>query len=1057
MREVNLHRFEDALTSTFRRYLFTKNLVADNQPELRNAFWSQLQSRDFFTREPMVSAIPAYETSLCIRELVGGSSPPNLHRRLLDVNTSEIDLDRKLYQHQVESIGKVQLGRNIIVATGTGSGKTECFLLPILDDALKNPGPGVRAIIVYPLNALANDQLDRLRALLRNIPEITFGRYTGDTPWNMDGVGDRDRAEILRPNERFTREHIRQEPPHILLTNFAMLEYLLLRPGDNPIFKQRPLRYIVLDEAHTYSGAQGIEVSLLMRRLRESYRSSKLQFILTSATLSDANEESRREVAIFGEKLTGNQFDDSDVLLGAISNPFATCKGSPVSIDRYIAALPSEAAFNDWLVGLEDIVTLRDLVSNCGLAVPHAAIESPTVPRALFEWLRDNHEAAAIHKLCSERPYTISELAEKLWGRSDDDATRIIRWITVLGANAVPYSKSLPLLPARFHLFYRGLAGASVCVSPSCEAREGSPTRFWSKFVLEDRVECPDCLSAMLPLQTCVHCGLVAVAVVEEPDGRWRTVRATDTEKIWVLTWDKEVFDDIEEEENRPRIAFLCMNCKILSIDRPIESCCEAPKITQFHSIGNSTGDGRVQVCPRCGGSARPYPSVLQLFATGEDAPTAVLAEAMVRALPGEDTAKPAAGRRILAFSDSRQRAAHFAPYLAQTTAESQFMKPVLDAIHHAVKSSVDGTTFNEVATRFVSECQKQPYVVVRTTDEEGERGYDVKRTATLTLEDRKSLNRECLVALFQNFTASPRSRRTIPSLGLASVEVDFNDWQMGRSLELLPELFADERDGFALLQNLLGVVLYRRAIELPEGVSAKMIGQGPASATYHFSEQGDVPGRRRFRWNPYEAKEKLRKNAIAKSYISGLAAKHMGLEAALDNVTLAPLLTRIWDTLRDLDILKPVHPSEYQVPYDRLVIRANRQWHLCERCGRLTVFPLGGSCASHDCAGQVQHLTELQLRERFENHHWYHRLLRADPLCTVVKEHTAQLVNERGREYQRDFRDRKVNVLSSSTTFEMGVDVGQLKAVFLRNVPPTPANYIQRAGRAGRRQDGAA
>src|ERR1022692_3311522 len=128
MREVNLHRFEDVLTSTFRRYLFTKNLVADNQPELRNAFWSQLQSRDFFTREPMVSAIPAYETSLCIRELVGRSSPPNLHRRLLDVNTSEIDLDRKLYQHQVESIGKAQLGRNIIVATGTGSGKTECFL-----------------------------------------------------------------------------------------------------------------------------------------------------------------------------------------------------------------------------------------------------------------------------------------------------------------------------------------------------------------------------------------------------------------------------------------------------------------------------------------------------------------------------------------------------------------------------------------------------------------------------------------------------------------------------------------------------------------------------------------------------------------------------------------------------------------------------------------------------------------------------------------------------------------------------------------------------------------
>src|SRR5262249_4253216 len=156
MREVNLHHFEKTLTATFRRYLFTKNLVADNEPELRDAFWSQLQQQDYFNREPMVSAIPAYQTDRCIEELVKRNTPPYLHKRMLDVDTGEIDIRRKLYTHQVESLMRAQAGNNLVVATGTGSGKTECFLLPILDDALRHPGAGVRAIIVYPMNALAN-------------------------------------------------------------------------------------------------------------------------------------------------------------------------------------------------------------------------------------------------------------------------------------------------------------------------------------------------------------------------------------------------------------------------------------------------------------------------------------------------------------------------------------------------------------------------------------------------------------------------------------------------------------------------------------------------------------------------------------------------------------------------------------------------------------------------------------------------------------------------------------------------------------------------------------
>ncbi|MGT2548893.1 DEAD/DEAH box helicase, partial [Streptococcus milleri] len=146
-----------------------------------------------------------------------------------------------LYAHQDAALRKVRAGRNVVVATGTGSGKTESFLLPILDDLVRESeagtlGPGVRALLLYPMNALANDQLKRLRQLLADRPEITFGRYTGDTRNSereaRENFSVLNPGEPILPNELLSRERMRETPPHILLTNYAMLEYLLLRPLD---------------------------------------------------------------------------------------------------------------------------------------------------------------------------------------------------------------------------------------------------------------------------------------------------------------------------------------------------------------------------------------------------------------------------------------------------------------------------------------------------------------------------------------------------------------------------------------------------------------------------------------------------------------------------------------------------------------------------------------------------------------------------------------------------------------------------------------------------------
>jgi len=1059
MREVNVYEFGETLTATFQRYLFTRNFIADSEPELRQAFWEALQARNCFARPPLLSAIPAYQAGATMEEMIARSAPPRLRAGLARVAAGELDLRRPLYQHQVESIELIQNGRNLVVASGTGSGKTECFLLPILDDVLRRPGKGVRAIIIYPLNALANDQLGRLRSLLRDMPEITFGRYTGETPETMEKVTDRERTQISA-NERFTREQIRSDPPDILLTNFAMLEYLLLRPGDNPVFHPPRLRFVVLDEAHTYSGAQGIEVSLLMRRLRECYSQTALQFILTSATLARQDEEAGRQVADFAGKLTGAKFEASDVLFGHIVDRFdSECRSIP--FDRLMAVVPDERAFSRWLDNLQDASALRSQIIESGLQVAKEALEQPTPGRMLYEWLRSSAEVASLHRLVTEQPRTLAELAHELWKLEDGQAERVVRWLTILGAHAAPAPRSMPLLPIRYHFFFRGLSGACICLASDCARHAHHPATEWSHLVLEDRDFCPDpeCQAAMLPLQTCAHCGMPAVTVAES-GGRWRVARGSGDERVFILTWAPDARseadeEDAEEEDIRAGKVELCLNCRKFSTEALLIACCQRPRRRVLTIV--QAGNGELKKCPRCGGAARPFPNVLQHFATGEDAPTAVLAEAAIRGLPPDTPSQPADGRRLLAFSDSRQRAAHFAPYLTRTSGDAQFLKPVVDAILSTTAANAEGATLQEIAGRFADRVRHRPFVVLRRSEEEGERGYRVEEVRRAAPDLGRRLRRECLISLFQHFAASPRSRRTIPSLALASAEVALNDYRTDVFRSRLPEFWrAGDEEAMSAIQNLLAVFLFRKALTFPDNITLRQIEDGPAAATFHWAEQGDMQGRRRYRWNPYLA-QRARDWVVSKSYQAGVLAKFLELDRQRDGEQLNDLLTRFWDACKEVSLLQETHANEFQLDYELLVVRTDRTWHLCDRCGRFTVTPMGGRCPSPECPGSTIRQSAVELAERLKNHHWYRRLLEADPLCLEVREHTAQLTNKRGAEYQALFRDKRVNVLSSSTTFEMGVDVGQLKAVLLRNVPPTPANYIQRAGRAGRRQDGAA
>ena len=255
-------------------YRYLKTSFKMEQP-YKKEFESLIESENSFAAGPYLDVTDAFKKGKSLAELIDEGVLPESFSKI------KMNLERPLYLHQEKAVRRtVTEGKNIVVSTGTGSGKTESFLIPVLRELTaeyeaQTLSPGVRALLIYPMNALANDQTERLRGLLSDYPEITFGVYTGQTKHKKEEAlaeyKSLNNGESPIVNELISREQMIASPPHILITNYAMLEYLMLRPRDNVFFDGDAAahwKFIVFDEAHVYSGSTGIEVSMLFRRLK---------------------------------------------------------------------------------------------------------------------------------------------------------------------------------------------------------------------------------------------------------------------------------------------------------------------------------------------------------------------------------------------------------------------------------------------------------------------------------------------------------------------------------------------------------------------------------------------------------------------------------------------------------------------------------------------------------------------------------------------------------------------------------------------------------------------
>ena len=371
----DIERWAETIRQRYENYLKTSFYFKD--ADLRRSFQSALQKEGNLLKGPFPEPARGFKKGMNARGLARNCFP----KRSKDLLPALID--KRLYVHQEHAVRTMHADRqNIVVATGTASGKTESFLYPILFELYRQhlagelQKPGVRALILYPMNALANDQRERLGAICKDLDEAgsafrpTFGQYIGQTPKDEN---DRLRnapawSEGRLPSELVFRKEMRNTPPHILLTNYSMLEYLLIRPDDSPLFddgRGTYWQFIVLDEAHQYRGAKGMEMGMLVRRLkqrlRDGGRKDAFHCIATSATISSGEDDrDKQAVAQFAEQLFGEPFSASGIIFGESEQTSAT--ESPHRYHTFLRAL--EGAFLVHRNGADCVVLNRKGVTD---------------------------------------------------------------------------------------------------------------------------------------------------------------------------------------------------------------------------------------------------------------------------------------------------------------------------------------------------------------------------------------------------------------------------------------------------------------------------------------------------------------------------------------------------------------------------------------------------------------------------------------------------------------------------------------------------------------------
>jgi ATP-dependent helicase YprA (DUF1998 family) len=1008
---------------------FTSGFVELRDPRIKQFVDAQLEAGVQWP-DPWLSLNPSFAPGGTIEHLVAEGLLHPECERIFRVKTGRDDPGTRgltLHRHQRDALVAARTGHSYVLTTGTGSGKSLAYIVPIVDDVLRerlaNRGrrsPGVKAIIVYPMNALANSQLGELEKFLRfGYPgggeQVTFARYTGQE--NSD-----ERRAILA------------EPPDILLTNYVMLELVLTRPDERAhlIRAAQGLRFLVLDELHTYRGRQGADVALLVRRLRDACASPDLQAIGTSATMASGGtlQDQKRAVADVASRMFGAEVTPERVI-------GETLRRATTASDAFDGAELSAA--------VDRALQPRE--------APRAYDELAADPFAC--WIESTFgldtEPGSGH-LVRRSPTTVTAAARHLADatqRTDAECRQAIKNLLHEGAQVRDPATGRPLFAFRLHQFLSKGDTVYISLEPE-DVRHVTDTY---QLRVPGHPE-----KALLPLGFCRECGqeyLVVARVRRHGQTMFVPRRDSDasggdavTGYLYVST-DLPWPDDPVSEGRLPDHWLAPTPDGGYAVTRTKQKY--LPRRVWLAPDGTEADSGQgleawflstpFAFCMRCRVSyeqvrGTDFAKLATLDQEGRSSAVTVVSASIVRALRGLGTGELAEdARKLLTFVDNRQDASLQAGHFNDFVQVAQLR----GALHAALAGAPTGLTHEVVGAR-VSDALN---LSMRDFAANPEAKFSARDLAHRALRE---------VIEYRLYSDLQRGWRiTMPNLeqtgllhveyiDLADLAADDESWQRTHpALRAATPQLRDEL-GRILLDELRRVL----AIDVPcltqvgfdqveresrqhlSGAWALADGERVVQVGTAFPRSGQAGG---FRGDL---------NISGRSAFGRyLRRPDVGLGRDLSADDTQQVIADLLQVLEAAGLLAVVARSEEGVPGYRIKASALR-WVLGD----------GSKGADDPLRRTLDSETVARVNPFFRD---LYRNVAIELAGLRALEHTAQVPSEERERREDAFRDGSLPLLFCSPTMELGVDIASLNAVGLRNVPPTPANYAQRSGRAGR------